>query len=349
MSNETFTLSNIKEKTKKFVKPLILSTAMSVGAPMITDVQSPYLAEFLKPRLGYSAEPFEKENNVLKKELLKNFNWIYSDYYSTIITEDNQYGLGKIATDGYSITHKYDSDLKKWQPLPEYLPFKTANERMGYTLNNLLRYKFRWTEHNIPKIEINPLRLDKDEVKKYLESFDDSDLKSFKILKNAKGEPALILATNSEYGMDDKSVNDIKLTVDRLNKIDPKIIDEITFQNHIRGISGDTPPSVLKQYEMNSGDYFEKGIIRFNTSRFKNKEHLYTVIFLLHSRYLKLLKDIDLGANPPSSFVKDKLNENPMKDRVTWTKNWLDKNKKHFNEKELTEMYNLLTQYYNLK
>lgn len=151
-----------------------------------------------------------------------------------------------MATDGLKIMADYSAKTGKFTERSEYKMLGTAEQRIRKSLNKCVE-GYCWN-HNYDKKFFNPLGLDKTEVQKYCETGDDSNCKTFKIMKNADGEPAFIVNTSTKYGFNEKSLGYIQQSIDRLNAIDPTIIDTLTNRYGLTCLS----------YDMADGDLAER-------------------------------------------------------------------------------------------
>lgn len=183
-----------------------------------------------------SVEPVSEE--VLDAPIFPSANpW----YRPTVKFEE---GMGYVATDNLRITHTYDPESGLWYELEKYIPLGTAEQRMNTYLQKLLTGT---NTTDLTKIVDNVLDLDLNEVNTYIRTGRSDNFHSFRILPNAKGEPAIILVTGGQYGMSTSfgNIDQIVEAVKLMNEVDPTIIDTLTIQFGLRAISADIAPGGL--------------------------------------------------------------------------------------------------------
>jgi len=141
-----------------------------------------------------------------------------------------------VATDELKIMADYDVKTGEFVERDEYKMLGTAEQRIRKSLNKCVE---SYTDDADGTMTYNSLGLDKTEVKKYCETGDDTNCKTFKIMKNADGEPAFIVNTSEKYGFTETNLGYIQQAVDRYNEIDPTIIDTITNRYGLTCVSYD--------------------------------------------------------------------------------------------------------------
>lgn len=343
---ETFFLKSFteyKQKTRKIIKPLALSTALYLSSEL--DMQ--YANIDVPFNILSKVEATEKEkipDKTLFDSLKAEYPKMYSDKinpdYKSQIVDDTQYNLGKIATDEYSITHKYNEEMRKWEKLIENLPYQTPELRIKKLLSNLVNHTEKLTLLNGEKTYVkNPLSLDNDEINHYIKTNSDEGLKSFKIIKNAKGEPAIILATSEKFGITKEIAEIILNNFKKINKIDPDLVDKLTHQFYLRAICGDSPIKEMQQKEQLSALYYDLGTIRYNSNHqsLHNRSQRYLTVLLSSSKTIHNYKSRKKISENYEFFYLDKQDNNMYVDRVRWAENWFKKYSSHFTEEELNE------------
>jgi hypothetical protein len=178
--------------------------------------------------------------------------------------------------------------------MKEYKILGTAEQRIRKSLNKFLKGETGKT--------VNVLGLDAKEVALYCETGDDSECKTFKIMKNAKGEPAFIVNTSSKYGFTAENAEYTQQAVDRLNEIDETLIDTFVNRYSLNCLSYDVAVGDLKQFFViqggGIGSYeftLEGGIVIFNQnhkyykdedSGFKIRQVAYDILVESRALYL---------------------------------------------------------------
>lgn len=141
-------------------------------------------------------------------------------------TIEFDYIKGKlVATDGLKIMAVRDNKTKNFVELDEYEMLGNAEQRIRKRLYKCIE---GYAVNNDGEEFHNPLGLDVDEVEKYSKTGNDSNCKTFKVMENAKGEPAFFVNTSEKYGLNDDSLKYMQQAIDRFNVIDPELIDTIT-------------------------------------------------------------------------------------------------------------------------
>jgi hypothetical protein len=281
----------------------------------------------------YSAEKADKDSYRILRDEYPNI------YRKPALHENNVFvnhpTLGKVATDGFSITHSLDSSDGKYKPLEknEFLDV-SPKERMSNVLSYLINYEYGKAnpDKTIMKTA-NPYNIDPMEVEKYRKSKEGEEerFESFVIAKNAKGEPCLVIATdpysklNKVNGAADAVGNAIK----KLNEYDPNIMDVITRDNLVRVISGN---AALFKLDKTSIIHPRGGAVIIDHNLVKNRpnddmsvEEYYALIILLQSRRLGNLRSIKENADGSKEmYMKDQVvNNNAPIDAQTWLLKWL--------------------------
>lgn len=130
-----------------------------------------------------------------------------------------------VASNDLKVTHDYNLASGKWEERDNYEMVGNAEQRIRKSLNNYFNgYAYDKGRNHL----YNPVGLDVNEVKAYCETGDDSNCKTFQVMKNAKGEPAFFVTTSDKYGFNETCLIYLRKAVDRYNEIDPKIIDTMT-------------------------------------------------------------------------------------------------------------------------
>jgi len=86
----------------------------------------------------------------------------------------------------------------------------------------------------------NSLDLDITEVKKYLLTGETKDLNTFKVIKDAQGNPAFIVVKGGDNGFNEKSLAYVGNAVNRLNEIDPTIIRTMADKHNLKFVATNT-------------------------------------------------------------------------------------------------------------
>ena len=341
-------LAEYKQEAKKIAKPLVLSTLLYLSPGL--DIQSNNInTPFDIATKVEAAEKIKAPEKILFDSLKAEYPRMYSnkinpDYKSQIV-EDTQYGLGKIATDEYTITHKYNEELGKWEKLAENLPYQTPEIRIKKLLYNLINHTEKITLLNGEVVyENNPLNLNIDDVYKYIATNSDKGLESFKIIKNAKGEPAIILATSEKFGMTKEITEVILKNFKRINAIDPGLVDKLTHQFYLRAICGDSPINEMRQKMQLSALYYSIGAIRYNSNHqaLHNRPQRYLAVLLSSSKTIHNYKSQRKVGENYERFYSEKQDDNMYVDRVKWAENWFKKYSSSFTQEELTESKDFL-------
>lgn len=186
----------------------------------------------------------------------------------------------------------------------------------------------------------NPLKINEAEIQIYLKNKTDKDLRSFQILNNSKGEPALILATNTQSGIYEKneSIQSIKKAFEFLNSADPSIVDKITSQYGVKAISSELANTQMKKNGYNSTSIPEMGIICLNGEQLQDDYILHIFNILNQARYIYLQKYETQEKGNETFAMKKQFDNNPVLDKFIWINNWILKNKSSINKADYNNL-----------
>lgn len=326
-------MQSFKKKARQTIIPIIFSTALGITTPFNIDNNTGFE---MKTNVAYA----ENETDLVRYEKLSSeYPRLYNSNYAIpskeAVQRDEKGHV--IATNGVSITHKYNEDTGKWSKLDENLPYASPEVRMKYTLNSLLKMNYFVNKPDGSQdILTNPLNISEDDVDKYLKTNSDKDLKSFQVIGNSKGEPSLILITNLSSGLHEgnNSVQGIKKAFDFLNKIDPTLVDKISQQFYVRAISGDFADTGIRRREYESASMPTLNTICLNGDLVRNNYLSYAFSLINQSRSVYLWKHIAVREGKHESYVTDRLNDNNYLDRLTFTKMIIEQSKSKMSKHE---------------
>lgn len=335
-------MQSFKIKARQTIIPIVFSTALGITAPFNIDNNTSFE---MKTNVAYAEnETDSMRYQKLSSEYPRLYNPNYAISSKEAVQRDEKGHI--IATNGVSITHKYNEDTGKWLKLEENLPYATPKVRIKHTLNSLLKMNYSLTNTDKANTEIsNPLNIFEGDVERYLETKSDADTKSFKIVNNSKGEPSLVLATNPLSGIHEgnQSVNGILKAFDFLNKIDPEIVDKIAHQYYVRAIAGEVFDTNLRKQNFDSIPRASINTICLNGNNIKSNYIHAALSVLLQSRNVYFWKNTVFINGVSNTMVKDKYSEKLALDKFYWTSMWLNQNKSKMTKPEYDEMSSLLS------
>lgn len=329
-------IQSFRNKAKGFATPLALGMALSI-APITIDGD---MNLETKMSIAYS----EKETDVMMyKKLSSEYARMYNPNYAISPNEAIQKNdmNETIATNGVSITHKYRGDTGKWEKLDENQPWATPEVRIKNSLNSILKMNYfinnpDGTQSKIP----NPLNINEQDIRQYLDEKTDVGLKSFQVINNAENKPALVVVTGPLSGLNEenKSIIGIKKGFDFLNKVDPSIVDKITHQYFVRAIGGEIINTNLRKNDFDSTSRPTINTVCINGGRVGDNYILDALSILMQSRYIYTWKNVTSIEGSTKSIVKDRLDEDNNLDKFYWVKKWISDNRTKMSGKEFDEI-----------
>jgi hypothetical protein len=294
-----------------------------------------------KSRDGYFCQKVSQNGTETVLQYATNLSWDLRN----VAWDKN---LGIVYGDDYKITHKYDSAKNKWVELSEYKMLGTAEQRFNKHLQSMVSESVNGVS--------NPLSLDPAEVKSYIENKDDSNFKTFKVVKDSAGKPAFIVDCSTANGLSERYT---QLTVDmfqRINSIDPGLVRLIADRYGVSCYTRD----IAKQdiFGKNPGflgtyiNYKFGPVIFFNEKSCQSNIDAGIQIKELKETYAKgyvmsaLLCESKAVYNHMHELpIAGMLGDNTGQDKALWVLGKLDT---YYNNKQITDMeYNVMKSYMN--
>lgn len=276
----------------------------------------------------------------LCKDYPRMYNKNNSEVNTTIVSSDK---YGYIATDRYSITHRYDNNSKRFIPItPPEIYDRTQKARIVNILNRLFSSKLNIVVNNINTEAPNPAKLDQADIDSYIKTNTDTNLKSFKFIYNSKKEPVLIVAINTIPKNEiDTMLETLQNAVGILEKYDPNILNKISTEYFLRVITGPITGEEIKTNK--SVAVSDIGAIQYNARLVKSDYQYYIYSLIFHSRYIGNYKSSELASNNAYRYyLKDNLDTDPITDQLLWTKTWVTSHKNDIFKNDYEDLINLI-------
>lgn len=208
-------------------------------------------------------------------------------------------------------------------------------------LQELLAYS---TEENGQKYP-NALGLNEQEVNGYIAGTrKETDLTSFRLLKNAKGEPLVVLVTGGQYGLktDRPNIGNIQAAVNRLNQIDPTTLDLLINGFGLKTITGEIAPGITFVRNPSYGTTYKKeGVLLFNEKAQDFPVNSVLARILGESRGIYVRQHLTWNGSRWINTVPDKLDEHEGLDKSMWLKQWIETHKIQLTPDEYSSMTTL--------
>lgn len=257
------------------------------------------------------------------------------------------FNMGLVSTDGFRITHKFIKDSHTWQEFDNYILTGTPQQLIE---KSLIDFLYTDTITTPTQTYTNLLELNPTDVETYLRNKSDIGLKSFQILKNAKGEPAFIVQTGGRWGLkpEGENITNAKKAVDRLNQIDPDIVAIMTRRFGLRALTGDVlngsfvPGSF--NYEASAAYDPNLGAIKFNEkTRSRPAGYLDVIAALIEESagIFSARHTISVNGKPVIKGSIEFLSIHPGLHKALFNENWVETHRDQLSSIE----YNILISY----
>ena len=203
---------------------------------------------------------------------------------------------------------------------------ETPQQIFNDKLQALLDYTFEENGIKYP----NALGLNEQEVKGYIAgTWGEADIHSFKVLRNAKGEPLAILVTGGQYGLKkDQNIANIQAAVKRLNQIDPDTFDQLTQGFGLRAITRElAPETTFIRYPGYGSTYTNDGILLFNENAQDFPIYSALARILSESRGIYMRENVVWNGSKWVFTAPDKLSDFDGVDKNLWLEKWIESHK----------------------
>lgn len=267
--------------------------------------------------------------NVAFDQLCKDYPRMYNKSnfvpISTIVIS-SMYGF--VATDGYSVTHKYDENSKKFIPLIPAGPYdKNSKTKILNVLNRLIGMKTTLIVNKKNVVTTNPTKINRSDIDSYSKSNTDANSKSFKFIYNSKKEPVLIVAVNTIPKKEvETALKNLQKAVNVLEQYDSKMLSKISTEYFLRVITG--PISGDKIAANRTVTIPSLGAIQYNTRLIGDDYIFYVYSLVSQARYIGNYKSSMIKTdNVYTYYLADNLDPVPSMDQLLWTKKWVASHK----------------------
>lgn len=283
------------------------------------------------------------EESVLYNTLLREYPRLYKKNIhkqkGTILKSDK---YGYIATDGYSVTHRYDDKTKKMVHLDKYeLLDVEPKKRIVNQLNMLRSSSISNTVNGKKELISNPFKINKTDIEKYDKSINTYTFKSFRIITNRDNNPILIFTTT---GIPKNELDATFLTINKaiknLEESNPGLLDIITRQYLLRVLSGNIVPEQLTN--LRTMAISRLGAVVFRTTGIGNDSLFYAYSIANLSRYIGSYRSyVNRDEGEETFYIDNKFDNDPIIDRKLWTLQWLKSHKDNLFKEDYNGYVNL--------
>lgn len=221
---------------------------------------------------------------------------------------------------------------------------EAAKSRLNEKLKNLLQERvFGPSSQGYIN---NPLGLDPVEVEQYING-EEKYYNSFSVLFNSKAEPAFVMVMGGEHGLKPGlgNIENIFKVVDRLNEIDPEIIDILVNQFGLTAIAGSIP---LFETHHNFAASLDPrtGVIYINDNEYQdtNKTGRHSpegliALIILESRHIYTSRHTERREGKVNFLVApDKLDDETGVDKGLWLRNWAETHQSRLSRQEYQQI-----------
>lgn len=183
----------------------------------------------------------------------------------------------------------------------------------------------------------NPFYLDRSEVEQFKKTGNAEGFKSFQVATNSRNEPAFIIATNPNTGLNPEFAGLILSYVKRLNDIDPSIIDTLVKWG-VRVVAGNTGIFDVNPDFISSFNY-GLGAEYVNESRFTQASTEPYIMGILVGEGRQIYTRKNAGPRPVGKLyrlntVPDKLDDNTGVDKGLYIIQWANKFRSKLSQRE---------------